>query len=139
MVPVTCVPWPWCRLPSPSVGSLSGPGVASSSHVAAQLTKSQPRASSTKPSWSSSILFVAFAPLSPGFVANAPWRSGWPKVAPVSTTATVWPAPVDRCHASTTSMSSPGVPPVAPVFWSPQSHGHCGSFVVAWTGTSGSA
>ena len=73
-MPVTCVPWPWYRVAVPSEGSLSGPAVGSPSHVELQLTKSQPRASSTKPSLSSSTPFVAFAcpsasvPLSPAFV-----------------------------------------------------------------------
>ena len=46
IVPVTCVPCP-LYVVSPSVGSLSGPGVGSSSQDAAQSMKSQPRASST--------------------------------------------------------------------------------------------
>ena len=71
IVPVTWVPWPWYRLAVPSDGSLSGPAVGSASRVELQLTKSRPRASSTKPSLSSSTPFVAFAcpsasvPLSP--------------------------------------------------------------------------
>ena len=81
------------------------------SAVLSQLTKSQPRQSSTKPLPSSSTPLVSRpSPRSPGLPANWPARSGWVTSTPVSITATVAPAPCVRVHASSASMSASATP-----------------------------
>ena len=126
IVPATCVPWKllWVSM------------------VLSSLTKSQPRQSSTRPLPSSSIPFVSRPPpLSPGLLQNWPTSSGCVSSTPVSTTATVAPAPRVIAQASGASMSAsavPGVPKiVCPVLCRPHWLDRYGSPVAGKTVASG--
>ena len=90
MIPATCVPWP-----APSVRSWPG----------APVVKSTPWTSSTKPLRSSS---TPLPGTSSKFVQMFGARSGWSIFAPLSTTATVTPAPRESSQAPGRSSTLPG-------------------------------